>query len=412
MKSALRGWLGPAVMAAFLTMAVGSLWVRVRREDFGVISGLLLLLAVGLLVALLVELAMRWLGAASATRSKVRLLLAACAVTLLGGELLLRFGTEAFATYGERNGERYVGVYSPDPRRYRDYTGVEVVTVEKTEFTHSRRVNALGLTGDLPPLEKAPDEYRIIGLGDSFTEGVGADVDSTWLEVVERNLARRHPERRISTLNGGISGNDPFYEYVLLEDKLLPYRPDLVVIAVNTSDVSDILVRGGAERFLADGTVAYRKPPRWEPLYALSFLTRGLLQGALRYDWLLMPKSELPRAERAAADSIAASLDELRALCRKHSSDLLVVFHPMAFQVQAGRYDRSGFPELVQAQEREWGPRAMDLMAVYLERGVMTRDGAGDFYWPSDLHHNAKGYQAMGDAIADRIEELGVLQPR
>jgi hypothetical protein len=43
----------------------------------------------------------------------------------------------------------------------------------------------------------------IVGLGDSFTQGVGTPPDSTWLKYIERKLD-------LKTLNAGIGASNPY----------------------------------------------------------------------------------------------------------------------------------------------------------------------------------------------------------
>ncbi len=54
------------------------------------------------------------------------------------------------------------------------------------EFRYTRMSNNLGLSEENIPEVKPANEFRIIGLGDSFTEGVGAPYDSTWVKQLEK----------------------------------------------------------------------------------------------------------------------------------------------------------------------------------------------------------------------------------
>jgi len=75
-------------------------------------------------------------------------------------------------------------------------------------------------------------------------------------------------------LNGGIGGSDVFYEYYKLKNLLWPqYQPEEVLIVVNSSDINDVVVRGGNERFGAE-TVRYKRGKWWEPIYASSLMVR------------------------------------------------------------------------------------------------------------------------------------------
>jgi hypothetical protein len=74
-------------------------------------------------------------------------------------------------------------------------------------------------------VEKAPGEYRLIALGDSFTEGVGTSYDMTWLKVVEARLATAMPDRTFVAYNAGVSGSDPWFAYMLLRESCSRIAP-------------------------------------------------------------------------------------------------------------------------------------------------------------------------------------------
>jgi lysophospholipase L1-like esterase len=289
------------------------------------------------------------------------------------------------------------------------YPALKSVDLRKTEFTHFRTINSLGLTGPEPVLAKARGEYRILVLGDSFTEGVGAPADSTWARVVERALSARHPGRRITTLNGGMNGSDPCFDYLLLREKLLPYRPDLVIEAMNTSDVGDILIRGGMERFRSDGTLSYRAPPKWEWLYSLSFIVRHVVHDVLGYNWFFIKKSRERLEVEKAVETLKSNTAALRALCTEHGIQLMIVTHPLEYEVRQGRYAQDAFGRWVADLEKDGRLPFLDLLGDYAARGTITPATARRFYWPIDLHHNAAGYEVMGEAIARRIDEMNLV---
>ncbi len=61
---------------------------------------------------------------------------------------------------------------------------------------------------------------------------------------------------------------------------------------------------------------------------------------------------------------------------------------------------------------------ALDLQSYYTTNKIITRDDCDDFYWKIDAHHNAKGYEVMSKASADKtvasryLDQLGVAQHR
>src|SRR5262245_28459975 len=71
--------------------------------------------------------------------------------------------------------------------------------------------NAYGHRGRERPLAKSPDKYRILVLGDSFTEGVQVGEDDLFTAVLE------HDDPRLEVLNTGVGGYGTVQEYLYLE---------------------------------------------------------------------------------------------------------------------------------------------------------------------------------------------------
>jgi hypothetical protein len=320
-------------------------------------------------------------------------------------ELVLRIGVPRYATYPEQNGFLYVSLYDrPSTSWYHTFEGLPSVDYSKTEFTYHRALNSLGLCEREIPLDKPAGEYRVVALGDSFTEGVGTSYETTWLKVLERHLVAAMPDRQVTTINAGISGSDPFYEYVLLRDKLLPFKPDLVIVVTNSSDTYDVLVRGGMERFLPDGSTRYaRQAPRWELIYAVSYVVRILVHEVLGYNWLLLKESQMEEPTRIAAVEIGSVLASFQELAQEHGFDLLVVLHPASQQeVRQNQYG-NGFGQVASLLKENESIESLDLMDYYRETGIITKENVGKFFWMVDGHNNTEGYRTMGEAIANTV---------
>ena len=379
-------------------------------QEPGAAAGFMFLTGVAVLCLVAVESAMRVAGTTPLTASKVRVLTITTLALVLVVEVVLRYGLTTYATYMEVNGSRYFSVFKPAPSWFPGYEP-GVLMYARPEFTHRRTVNSLGLPDVEFTTDKAPQEYRVLALGDSFTEGVGAPQDSTWVKVVGRLLASRHPDRQITTLNAGVSASDPFYAYVLLREKLVPFHPDLVIVAINSTDHDDILLRGGHERFLDDGTVTYRQPPAWEWLYGLSYISRPIIHDVLGYNYIFFRGDEMLRTQEVAAAQLRSVLEDFRDLCRTHAMSLFVVAHPVQHEVMRGTYASTDYQQLMLHLASDATINFVDLLPYYLHENIMTPDTASRFYWPLHYHHTTEGYQHMGEAIAHHLDEMAIVGP-
>ena len=97
------------------------------------------------------------------------------------------------------------------------------------------RINSLGFRGGEVARERAPDELRVLVVGDSFAFGVGVDEAHTFSSELERRLAAISG-RPTQVLNLGVVGYSTDQEFLLLRDRGIPLNPDLVVLAMCDND--------------------------------------------------------------------------------------------------------------------------------------------------------------------------------
>jgi lysophospholipase L1-like esterase len=93
--------------------------------------------------------------------------------------------------------------------------------------------NAYGHRGKFHPLSKPAGSFRILALGDSFTEGV---------QVGERELFSAQLESAIphlEVLNAGVGGYGTVQEYLYLESEGLQFKPNLVLLMFFENDLTD-----------------------------------------------------------------------------------------------------------------------------------------------------------------------------
>jgi lysophospholipase L1-like esterase len=395
-----------ALTAALFVLALIGILVS-RRFGGGValnaLYGVAFLASCGAVLFLLLEVSTTLLHSSRDARNRLRLLLATTLLLLSVVEMVLRFGVRRYTTYPEQNGFFYGSLYKRRTTSwYHTMESRPVLDYSKTEFTHHRTINSMGLCEREIPLEKTTGEYRVVALGDSFTEGVGASYDRTWVKVFERRIAAAMPENKVTSINAGISGSDPIYQYMLLRDRLLPLKPDLVIVATNSSDVYDVLIRGGLERFRPDGSTQFvRKAPRWEPLYASSHVVRLIVHEVLGYNWLLIKETEMESPTRIASEQILSVFAAFRELADKHGFDLLVVLHPASRHDVINHEYGNGLDLVASQLKQNESIESIDLLDYYRRTGTINKENVGEFFWTVDGHHNADGYRAMGDAIAE-----------
>lgn len=95
--------------------------------------------------------------------------------------------------------------------------------------------NALGYRED-EIAAKEPGVFRIVVIGDSFTQGQGIPVEDRLTDLLEARLDRDHP-RRFEVLNFGRSGAASDDHLIMLREHALGVSPDFVLLQWFVNDV-------------------------------------------------------------------------------------------------------------------------------------------------------------------------------
>ncbi len=315
------------------------------------------------------------------------------------GELLLRT-LGLFATYNERLGDRFVSPYlfensAPWVMTYEPNT---VFRYNLPEFDYEVQTNSEGIRDVEHPVGKSHDEYRIVGLGDSFTEGVGAQYEDTYLKVLERRLNSRNPTPPIRTICGGVRGSDPVFSYHLLKKRLMKYEPDMIVLLINRGDVDDVIVRGGLDRFDAEGMVRCSSAPWLERPFKYSYFFRGVLLMLGGYDYLYQSPAHQEMEREKAFDTILEVARLIRTLGEESGFQLLVA---ALSPLDPGLRTTSGFfLPLIQTLSEE-NIFAVDLF--YYFRNEIQDHQFFEYFWPMDCHCTAKGYDIVARGIEQKL---------
>lgn len=90
--------------------------------------------------------------------------------------------------------------------------------------------------GPRPRPEKAPETFRVMFLGDSFTWGWGVDWDVTFAARLARWLPQLDSERRFEVVNWSRPGWNSWREWLSVRDELAEWDPDLLILAYVLND--------------------------------------------------------------------------------------------------------------------------------------------------------------------------------
>ncbi|MEM7467452.1 MAG: hypothetical protein AAF387_11270, partial [Pseudomonadota bacterium] len=99
---------------------------------------------------------------------------------------------------------------------------------------HRARVttNSLATRNREITLEKPVDTYRIVVLGDSFTEAIQVSLSNNFVSVLE-NLLSQHQGSRVEVLNLGVTGSGPVQQLYHWKHYAQQFNPDLSLFVMD-----------------------------------------------------------------------------------------------------------------------------------------------------------------------------------
>lgn len=126
-------------------------------------------------------------------------------------------------------------IYQPDMRLGQSLIPNSRCLEKTDEFDVLYKINSLGLRDYERILAKEEGAKRTLFLGDSFTQGIGVNLEETMAKKFEEILNDRN-EGQFETINGGIAASTAAHELAFLTSVGINFNPDLVIINLNSAD--------------------------------------------------------------------------------------------------------------------------------------------------------------------------------
>ncbi len=257
------------------------------------------------------------------------------------------------------------------------------------------RVNAQGFRGPELALAKPARTVRIAGLGDSVMFGWGVAEDEAYLARLTARLGERFPDVRWEWINSAVPGYSTPIEVEVLADRLLAYRPDLVMVGFVPNDLElPNFIRSRRPYLRADRSYLFR-------------FVRALRKGMTR-----APDDRLAAAPRDAEEipveyrelrgmpAVERALARLAGLAREHGFRALVLAYPACSHQLRAACAPQGLACL------EAGP-AFDRWLR--EHGHSALAGS-PLVLPDDPHPSALGHELIADTLLRSLDEEGTIE--
>lgn len=102
------------------------------------------------------------------------------------------------------------------------------------------RSNSLGLRSPEIAPERVPGSLRVAVVGASTVMGeLAKSNEATFAALLGERLRQRYPQRKVEVVNAGISGYRLTDQLRMLEEIVLPLKPDLVIVYPGFNDFAD-----------------------------------------------------------------------------------------------------------------------------------------------------------------------------
>jgi len=281
------------------------------------------------------------------------------------------------------------------------------------DFHYQYITNSLGFRDKNYDTAKSPPTFRILVSGDSFAEGEGTPYDSTWPRILEKYLIQNGVHAEV--IDAGVAGSDILYDFVHYREKLKELHPDLIIASLNSSDYNDYQVRGGMERFHADGTTHLKAPPWYMFFYKHSRFVRALFHKICGFQntGTFISYKDYDRLSDSTNVVFAGIFDQYKKEAGKNNAGFVAVIHTTPTEIKFPQID------IIKTNTRSLNNLAIMLSAdgircfnistpMFNKFSPMTID---EISYPHDFHYTPIAYTYMGKIIADSLLVNGIVKP-
>jgi hypothetical protein len=159
------------------------------------------------------------------------------------------------------------------------------------------------------------------------------------------------------------------------------------------------------ERFISDGTVKFKNGPKWEWLYATSYISRLFIHNLFKYNYLLMKDKQKNLEEKNSLKLIYNVILKFNTLSENENFKLLIIFNPNDYEITKKYFV---FKKMIEKLNNETNINVLDLFDYFVNQAGINNQNVSDYYW-KEGHHNAKGYELFADGVEKKIIEMGII---
>lgn len=277
-------------------------------------------------------------------------------------------------------------------------------------------------------LEKPKDKTRILLLGDSYTEGFGVEMDETYASLLEKK------ETDWEIWNTARLGSSPLFYVYQLREVLPKLKPDLVIVQLFDNDLNENNFRRAVYKDNGElGPIpdSLRPTESWKnllprlTLYSAYKRLRRKMKGKALHRLFVKPGHSIPKEslvytgpsaldeefsfydpkalkewkERFQLQEVLVRqlIKEFRSLTPDSKLLILYVPHILAFELSVSA--QMSDLNKVNPHVRLITKICKELKVPFANSTEFFLPDAPDYYYPQDLHWNAKGHQRAAERL-------------
>jgi lysophospholipase L1-like esterase len=326
----------------------------------------------------------------------------------------------------------FQGLFTGDPViGYRLQPGART-RFATSEFDTEIAINNAGVRDDEDLGPKAPNEKRIVILGDSLVLSVQVPFTDTFTEQLERHLNAHRAPDEITTyrvINAGVQGYGPVEELLFFRRVIRDLQPDVVLVSVFVGNDAEEAVTSQAKlspaRAASDllrESVVTRLRRAVRRSMVLQVLRLRIVAATDRFRSTTAPPE--PPLQSYAADpaprilrGIALTRDAIATIAteaRRSGARTGILLMPARFQVDDADYGRlrdivaNAGGELVRdAATERFSAALADLQLPMLDLLPVLRAATPgpDLFFQENVHLTLRGHALVGQALARFVRE-------
>ena len=296
--------------------------------------------------------------------------------------------------------DKIPGVFEPNQR---------VTERPRVELVHRISINSLGFRGEQVALDKSPDKFRILCLGDSFTFGSYVNDEDTFPHLLGEAL-RRH-DTSVEVINAGVGGTT-IIDHAYFLRKALVMNPDLVLLTFSENDVDDLskpvplYVTMAANREWKSGPMgSVYRAVRDTALFNFALLVKARYADYIRHRAITSDSPTGANISNQYWEQYDAEFEELTKFLRSRSIEIVFAVFPSDHRIGRELEPGNLLERATKVAER-YGVPVIDLLTP-LQGSRLPPEEL--YLLPYDGHPSRRGYGVASDAVASYLISHGLL---